>query len=323
MSRKRLSLKIKKPMKESSLPTFPHFAYLQPEHQAQLNNITKLAHPYSDYNFISLWSWDHQNRLKLCTLNDNLVVRFQDYGDPDDFFYSFFGLNQTDDTAHTLLAHSLTKGKTELKLIPELVIENLKQPFDFVIGEDRDNFDYIVAVKDMVELSASPKKRWSMNQFLKKHSDNFSVSELDIRGSRHNRQMMHVVDAWQKQMSSHDSYSSSEIEAIKKMLNQHPSVKTDNLHIIGVYLGDELKGFSISEILDNGFAIGHYKKTDRAYRGLGVSLEHHTAKSLQAKGVSLINQEQDLGLEGLRQAKLAHHPVYFLKKYTMALKSGA
>ena len=80
------------------------------------------------------------------------------------------------------------------------------------------------------------------------------------------------------------------------------------------------KAFSISEILEDGFAMGHYKKSDRIYRGMGLALENFTAKSLGAKGITHINHQQDLGIAGLRQSKLASRPVYFMKKYTLSLK---
>jgi len=309
-------------MQNTQLPIFPEFVALGPHHQAQLIEAIRSNHLYSDYNFVSLWSWDHQNKLRLCTLNDNLVIRFQDYLNPEDYFYSFFGTNKIDETAITLLRHSSEEGKEELKLIPEFVVQNLHQPEAFVVKEDRDSFDYIVAIKDMVDLSDShdQSRRWSMNKFIKNHSDGLSVKELDIKNGKHAGQMMAVVENWRRQMRSRGSYRESEIEAIKKLINQQRLIKTDNLHIIGLYLDDELKAFSITEILEGGFAMGHYKKSDRTYRGMGVALENFTAKSLGAKGVTHINHQQDLGIAGLRQSKMASRPVYFMKKYTLSLK---
>jgi len=308
-------------MTEYQLPQFPSFVHLDPKHQTSLSSGLHQANPYSDYNFVSLWSWDHQDKLKLSQLNDNLVIRFQDYQDPYDYFYSFFGTNKVDETATALLEYTAKKGKNELKLIAEVVVENLKYPSRFKIEEDRDNFDYVVATKDALELESwHNKKRWSLNQFLKKHSDNLKIRELNIKDSRHSEQMLKVVEDWRGQMSFHDSYSSSEMEAIKKMLLKHSAIQTDRLHIIGLYLDDELKGFSITELLGGSFAMGHYKKADRSQRGLGVAVEYFTAKTLHDKGVAHINHEQDLGLEGLRESKISNQPAYFLKKYTISAK---
>ena len=315
-------LEPQQPQSNAVLPRFPHFVHLGANHQAALAELVASEHIYSDYNFISLWSWDHQNQLQLSVLNDNLVIRFQDYQNPHDYFFSFLGSNQTDATAKTLLEYSAAQGKTELKLVPDFVVKSLEHPEAFTISEDRDNFDYIVAIKEMVELPGSEheSKRWSLNHFLQRHSDDLTIKELDIREPKTREHLWELTKFWSTQVKDKDSYNESELSAIRRLLDEHHTIGTDRLHIVGLYLGDKLKGYSISEVLDGGFAVGHYKKSDRNYRGLGVAVEHYTAKSLEQKGVSHMNHEQDLGIEGLRKAKLAHNPVYFLKKYTIALK---
>jgi uncharacterized protein len=305
------------------LPQFPDFENLDAKHQALINEHTRHGHLYSDFNFMSLWSWDHQNKLMLSQLNDNLVIKFQDYLDPEQYFYSFFGTHAIDKTALTLLEASHTEGIEELKLIPEFVVEKIKRKSKFIITEDRDSFDYIVAIKDMIELPGphNESKRWSMRQLEKNHKDKMSVRELNIRSPEIQDHMLNLLKEWEEQMQQKASFSTNELKAVKKMIKEHHTINNDKLHVVGIYLDNVLRAFSVSELIDEGFAMGHYKKSDRAYRGLGVALDHYTAKTLHAKGISHINHEQDLGIEGLRHAKMASNPVYFLKKYTIALRT--
>jgi hypothetical protein len=226
-----------------------------------------------------------------------------------------------DATAQTLLEYSINEGIRELKLIPQFVIENLKHPENFAISEDRDSFDYIVAIEKMIK-PPSEKKRWSLNQFHRKYRDSMVVRELDIKDPKTVNQIMSLGKQWSIQTNSQEDYAANEGRAIKKIFTNQHRIGTDDLHILGIYLGDDLKAFSITETVADDFAMAHYKKMDRSYRGLGVAIEHHTAKYLKKKGVSNINHEQDLGIEGLREAKLANKPVYFMKKYTISLPSS-
>ncbi len=309
---------LKQKTKITKLPEFPNFVSLEAHHQADVISAIRPNSPYSDYNFISLWSWDHQKKLQLCLLNDNLVIRFQEYLDPEDYFYSFFGNQHVDKTAKTLLQYSIAEDKHELKLIPQFVIENFKRPSDFLITEDRDSFDYIVAVKNSVDLNGhSDSKKRSLNKFLREQGHHLRVEELDITKSSTAVQIINLFDQWKSQSGTTEAHKQNELRAIRKLLDSQSKIETENLHIVGLFLGDKLSAFSINEILEDGFGMGHFKKSIRDYKGLGVALDHFTAKKLLDKGVTHLNHEQDLGIDGLRQAKMANQPIYFLKKYTI------
>jgi len=305
-----------------NLSVFPDFQYLEAHHQASLNAFIKPDNFYSDYNFISLWSWDHQQKLKVCTLNGNLVIRFQDYQDADKYFYSFFGTRKISKTAEVLLNFSLKENQKELKLIPEFVAKKLKHKKKFIVQEDRDNHDYIVAIKTMVELegNSNNNKRNNLRQFLRDNDGKLSLKELDVKSQVDRDKIREVVQEWGGQVASKDSYNENELRAIDKLLNNHHTITTSNIHIVGITINNELKAFSIAEILENNFAMWHYKKADRSIKGLGIALDHFTAKQLHSLGVQYLNHEQDLGVEGLRHAKMANNPVFFLKKYTVGLK---
>ena len=309
-------------MPNTKIPQFPDFIKLTAAHQAELQQLVGRNHLYSDYNFISLWSWDHQAQLQLCLLNDNLVIRFQDYLNPTDYFYSFLGMQATDETARTLLQRSQQEGIQQLRLIPQFVIENLEQPADFIITEDRDSFDYIIAVGDAITLNGySDSKKRALHKIQREHGHHLKVQELDIRHDSTVEQILRLFDKWSAQSNTTTAYKENELNAIKKLVKGTTLVDTANLHVLGLFIDGQLSAFSINEVLADGFAMGHFKKAVRDYKGLGVALDHYTAKSLAARGVTHVNHEQDMGLEGLRRSKLGSNPVYFLKKYTLSLAS--
>ena len=106
-------------MSNPKIPFFPKFKNLEISDKKEVETITHQFEPYSDYNFVSLWSYNVKEEIQISKLNDNLVIKFTDYisGNP---FYSFLGNNLVEDTISKLLKHSKTLNIPPLlKLIPE------------------------------------------------------------------------------------------------------------------------------------------------------------------------------------------------------------
>ena len=161
------------------LPEFPNFKKLELSDKEDVEKITHKYPPYSDFNFVSMWSWDIKGEMRISQLNGNLVVRFTDYitGDP---FYSFLGNNKVNETAETLLQFCKKEGaKTILELVPEDSIKglNIKK---FNIEEDRDHFDYIYPINSIASYLGSEyqKHRKMVRRFEKQHK--FEILTLNL-----------------------------------------------------------------------------------------------------------------------------------------------
>ncbi len=61
--------------------------------------------------------------------------------------------------------------------------------------------------------------------------------------------------------------------------------------------------------MTNDMAVVHIEKANPDIRGLYQYINHQ-----------FINREEDLGIEGLRKAKLSYHPIRFTEKYTAIKK---
>lgn len=104
------------------------------------------------------------------------------------------------------------------------------------------------------------------------------------------------------------------IERILRIAHHLPLVT------VGVYLDETLIAFTINEVVQDHYYIGHFGKADPTYRGLGLYLECETAKIMAQMGCRYMNHEEDLGIPGLRTYKESLKLVAFLKKYTISLK---
>ena len=161
---------------EPNLPEFPEQVLLEPKWQKLVQGFVGQTQPYSDFNFISLWSWDYKDKLQVSQLNGNLVVRFLEYQDPSQWFYSFLGTNKADQTAETLLKDS----GSSLQLIPEVVVKGFAQAERFKIDEDRDNFDYIIGLQELAEPSGhKSSRRRSIKKFHDEYGQSLNLRTLD------------------------------------------------------------------------------------------------------------------------------------------------
>ena len=91
----------------------------------------------------------------------------------------------------------------------------------------------------------------------------------------------------------------------------------DRLGLIGgcIYVGDKLVAFTYgSPINDHTFCV-HVEKADTEYDGAFTIINREFVAHLPEQ-YTLIDREEDLGIPGLRQAKLSYHPAFLEKKYT-------
>ena len=298
------------------LPRYPDFKKLTLADKNELEKYIKRYSSHSDFDFLSLWSYNTDDDIEISILNDNLVVKFRDYitNEP---FYSFLGNNEMVDTIEKLLEKCKKEGlKQELKFIHE---ENIKDAKDlsekYNILEDRDNFDYFLSVEEVSALAGDKYHTHKnfVNRF-QRENQACIIKPIILTNKKVKSQIEDLFASWQK--SKNKSYEETEHEllAIKRVLKDS---KHFDLISLGVYDGNKLIGFIIAETTDKEVSQSHFAKADTSYSGIYYILFHHLSKSLQKKGVKLINNEQDLGIAGLRKSKQQWNPVKYLKKYTI------
>ena len=132
------------------IPTFPQFKKLELADREMIERFTAKFPPYSDFNFVSMWSWDTKGEMSVSILNNNLVIKFTDYlnGEP---FFSFLGDTQVAETIKVLLDFSQQMySVNELRLVPEAVIEQCKGVY--AVSPDRDSFDYVYEVSHLANM---------------------------------------------------------------------------------------------------------------------------------------------------------------------------
>lgn len=297
------------------LPKFPKSKKLEISDKPEIEKLTSAYLPYSDFNFVSLWSYNIHDQCEISCHHGNLVILFNDYitGEP---FYTFLGTNQVQKVISDLLEKSISDGiRPALELVPDLCVSEKcckKGSEDFEIEEEPSHFDYVYSVKDMIALKGRKyrKPRQAVTRFIR-CVPNHKFMALDLSNNSTKRQIIKTFSSWAEQKNKTDSETENEFRALMRLVETQLYLR---LHNFGIFLQDEMVAFSIYEKVQAGYYMGHFGKADHSYSGVEQYLEHSVAKRMFASDCFFLNLQQDLGISGLEHSKRLWNPSILLKK---------
>jgi len=293
------------------IPYFPSFKPLEWSDKKYIETFTEHFPPYSDFNFTSIWAWNTKNEVLHSNLNGNLVILFNDYVTKDPFF-SFIGTNQIEETASIILEYSEKEyGIPHLKLIPKHLIGHFQNDLWSVIT-DKASDDYILSVTFLQEMDKLSKCNLAkaIRKFVKTHI-NYSVRYNSI-DEVDKEIYFDLIDEWNNDKDLNGELNNENI-ALKKYFD----LKQSEIKIHSLFVADKLVAFNTCEFCSKDYAISHFSKTDKAYRGAYEVLCWEEAKHIGNQGIKYLNIEQDLGIDGLRFSKQKFRPDHFLSKYIL------
>lgn len=205
-----------------------------------------------------------------------------------------------------------------LKAINKEVVEYLQSVYGdrFEYIEERNNFDYIYDGESLRTLAGrkNQKKRNHLNSFVKEYGDRVEYKKLEEADFD---ECINLLKEWSKDKEESIELD-SEFKAIKRIFKNYEKLK-DTLKISGIYIDSKLEAFSIGEMLNDNMAVIHVEKANADIRGLYPYINQQFLLN-EFSDVEFVNREEDLGIEGLRKAKLSYHPVKFAEKYTVIEK---
>jgi len=287
-----------------TLPTYPDFAPVSLGLQGEIQKIVlESKNDVSALTFANLYLFRNKYRFNVSLLNNSLIVAGADRGKT---FFSIIGEVPSKEILDELLKKYAYWKNVSSK-------QALRSPVALV--EDRDNFEYLYLRTDLAELPGKnfQKKRNLVNAFLKNYSSENVETKL-INGSTI-KDALFVLDEWEKSREEHSDYASA-----KEALNLHCEL---GFYGLVFYVGGKPIGYCQGETLANErmFAV-HFEKAIESYKGIYQYINQEFAKSI-SKNIVCINREQDLGHEGLRQAKITYRPVDFVKLFSSNISTKA
>lgn len=186
--------------------------------------------------------------------------------------------------------------------------------FEFV--EYRDGFDYIYEADKLRTLSGRKmhKKKNHLNHFLRNYEGRYEYRHLTCANMEEVKSL-HLEWLSNREISASNNRNNSISSEEEGILNLMSHCGQINYCCGGVYLDDKLVAYSIGTYDPSiECAFIHIEKADPTINGLYnyINQQFILHEFPEAKWV---NREDDLGQEGLRQAKLSYHPIRLESKY--------
>ena len=207
------------------------------------------------------------------------------------------------------------KAPLYINLADEEAVEQLglkNMPDKFKITEQVDLKDYLYDGNAMRTLSGKKlhKKKNHLYAFKREYEGRYEYRRLccSDRGD-----VWKFLDRWREEKGEEvEEHLDYEVRGIHEILKNCSLL---NVRMSGVYIDGHLEAFTIGSYNPlEQMAVIHIEKANPEIRGLYQFINQQFLIEEFPEAV-LINREDDLGLEGLRKAKLSYNPIDYARKY--------
>lgn len=263
---------------------------------------------YSSYlSFVSLFTWQAAVNFRFALIKENIVVKFDSYKNKKEYFL----IPETNkETLKEVMDVLFSKGEVFITNLTENQVEWLEElyPGKFNFNHKRDSDNYYYNVEDMATLTGKKlhSKRNFVNRFKKENE--YVYEKIDETVAR---ECAELLDEWCQGKDCEDTGLKAETCACRLALSN-----MENLGLKGgaLRVNGRIVAFSLGEKYNDETVIIHFEKADTSYKGTFQTIFMEFVKN-EWIDLKLVNREEDMGVEGLRKAKLSYYPCFMLKMY--------
>ena len=294
--------------------TFPTPSRFKLEDQPLVRSYIDRFHPEScEFNFSNLFCWQEIYDYSWFFFKGRLVI----YEGVNKCGFMPLGEAFLPDELRELSHHLACMGfEADISIFPREYVDAYPDIEQFyTIREERDHAEYIYRVDRLVDLTGAKlhKKRNLISQFKRQNPD-YSVRSLEADDLPIARDLArHLIEAGKKPSKDLED----EFKAIEKAFDYFDSLEFEG---VGLWVNDRMVAFCVFSRLNHDTYNIQFEKSDLSFKGAAQVINQETAKYLLDKCV-YVNREQDLGIKGLRQAKLSYEPERLIIPQTLIFKS--
>ena len=286
-----------------------HFERLTIERKPEIDALLhRAAHRGCAFSFASLYLWGRQC---VARVGDSLLL-FSHFQGKTMYPYPVCP-GSARDAIEVLIADSQERGiPLRLSGLNTQDVEDLERwyPGQFRFHCGRDGHEYVYAIDDLADLKGKKyqPKRNHINRFLSEYPDAVirPLDESTLPDARN------LADRWYQRRTAEED-ACMEMVALNRAFANWQALGLEGLVL---YVGDQVVAMAIGSFLGEDTVDVHFEKADLDYNGAYAVINRAFARHIREKypQVKFLNREEDMGLEGLRKAKLSYYPHHMVEK---------
>lgn len=287
-----------------------HFKDISPDDK---EIITSFTFPHAsrdcDLSFGNLCSWHFSNQSSYTVIGEYLVIRFRLEGDR----ILYLMPTGTGDIAPVIETLEEEVDRENRPLLLQGVYGEMREtlekafPNRFEYTLHRDYFDYIYLRKDLSELKGKnyQPKRNHVNKFKKEYEYEYLPLTAGLLPA-----CLDFESRWCRDHETQQQGLQDERRALAYAVEHY-----DELGLCGgaIAVKGEMAAFTFGFPLTHDTFDVQFEKANIRIDGAYSIINQEFARRLPEQYV-YVNREEDLGIPGLRQAKLSYHPAILLQK---------
>lgn len=270
-----------------------------------------------DFSFSNLYSWTPKFKTQFSVIDHTLFLRFE--GDADDYYYMMpVGKMPLDKSLPMIIEDAkernckfVMKGVTTKmwSLIQEVMPDTLHYDFD------RDNSEYLYLAEKLITLSGKKlqKKRNHVNRF---KTDNPHWEYYPLTTQEELNECLAMLEEWDDIKTEQQKSSDYDYLATKSMID---NFYTMQLKGGAIKVNGKMVAFTIGVQLTDDTFVVHVEKAFAEVNGAYTIINQQFIEH-EASEFTYINREEDMGLEGLRKAKMSYYPDILLEEGIVTFK---
>ncbi len=288
-------------LKDKSI--FEKYTYGYINQEASFANIMMWDGGYFDVSYAECC-----NTLILNFANLKGANRFSiPYGKREDVLCAVFKM--CDYCENSGIDYSIIDGSTDFcEMVESSNIYNIEY------SQNRDYQEYVYLTQKLANLSGKElhKKKNHVNKFRSLYNYKFVSMDNSVT-----HKCIEMANKWlYTKYEGNEKEYEIELKSIITALNNF-----DYFNLFGgvLYVDDKIAAFTVGEERSPDTALIHIEKADVTYKGAYAAVNFEFANMLAPK-YKYLNREEDMGIEGLRKAKLSYRPEFFTDKYRCTIK---